>query len=52
MRDNVGIRGGRAAEERLVIDVKPDRLLDGVRPAAGQHGSDDSDLPHDVRGQH
>jgi hypothetical protein len=52
MRDNVGTRVGRAAEERLVIDVKLDGLLDGVRLAAEHHGSDDSDLPHDVRGQH
>jgi hypothetical protein len=52
MRDIVGTRVGRAAEEHLVIDVTLDRLLDGVRLAAEHHGSDDSDLPHDVRGQH
>jgi hypothetical protein len=54
----VGKRGSCATEERLggsfkaVIDVKLDRLLDGVRLAAKQHGCDDSDLSHDVRRQH
>jgi hypothetical protein len=52
LETNVGICEGHAEEERLVIDVKLDRLLDGVRLAAEHHGSDDSDLPHDVRGQH
>jgi hypothetical protein len=37
---------------KAVSDVKLDRLLDGVRLAAEQHGCDDSDLPHYVRRQH